>query len=85
MKMYCDQINSNITTQFLTEHLLTLQDFFTSVQYGCQWLCGGRHPDYSRGTIKTDRRWWLRLLMRILKLNISIFVYTFQISEGMIT
>jgi hypothetical protein len=25
--MYCDQTNSNITTQFLTEHLLTLQDF----------------------------------------------------------
>jgi hypothetical protein len=23
----CDQTNSNITTQFLTEHLLTLQDF----------------------------------------------------------
>jgi hypothetical protein len=43
-KIYCDQTNSNITIQFLTEHLLTLQDFFTSVQYGCHWLCG-RHPD----------------------------------------
>jgi hypothetical protein len=27
LKIYCDQTNSNITTQFLTEHLLTLQDF----------------------------------------------------------
>jgi hypothetical protein len=27
LKMYCDQTNSNITTQFLTEHLLTLQTF----------------------------------------------------------
>jgi hypothetical protein len=27
LKIYCDQKNSNITTQFLTEHLLTLQDF----------------------------------------------------------
>jgi hypothetical protein len=26
-KIYCDQTNSNITTQFLTEHLLTLQNF----------------------------------------------------------
>jgi hypothetical protein len=26
-KIYCDQTNSNITTQFLTEHFLTLQDF----------------------------------------------------------
>jgi hypothetical protein len=25
LKIYCDQTNSNITTQFLTEHLLTLQ------------------------------------------------------------
>jgi hypothetical protein len=43
LKIYFDQTNSNITTQFLTEHLLTLQIFFTSVQYGCHWLCG-RHP-----------------------------------------
>jgi hypothetical protein len=28
LKICCDQTNSNITTQFLTEHLLTLQDFF---------------------------------------------------------
>jgi hypothetical protein len=27
LKMYCDQTNSNITTQFPTEHFLTLQDF----------------------------------------------------------
>jgi hypothetical protein len=27
LKIYCDRTNSNITTQFLTEHLLTLQDF----------------------------------------------------------
>jgi hypothetical protein len=27
LKIYCDQTNSNITTQFLTEHLLTLQFF----------------------------------------------------------
>jgi hypothetical protein len=27
LKIYCDQTNSNITTQFLTEHLLTLQNF----------------------------------------------------------
>jgi hypothetical protein len=27
LKIYCDQTNSNITTQFLTEHLLTLQIF----------------------------------------------------------
>jgi hypothetical protein len=27
MKIYCDQMNSNIRTQFVTEHLLTLQDF----------------------------------------------------------
>jgi hypothetical protein len=27
LKIYCDQMDSNITTQFLTEHLLTLQDF----------------------------------------------------------
>jgi hypothetical protein len=27
LKIYCDQTNSNITTQFLTEHLLTLQHF----------------------------------------------------------
>jgi hypothetical protein len=26
-KIYCDETHSNITTQFLTEHLLTLQDF----------------------------------------------------------
>jgi hypothetical protein len=26
LKIYCDQTNSNITTQFLTEHLLILQD-----------------------------------------------------------
>jgi hypothetical protein len=26
--MYCHQMNSNITTQFLTEYLLTRQDFF---------------------------------------------------------
>jgi hypothetical protein len=26
-KIYCDQTNSNITTQFLTEHLLILQYF----------------------------------------------------------
>jgi hypothetical protein len=38
LNIYCDQTNSNITTQFLTEKLLTL--FFTSVQYGCHWLCG---------------------------------------------
>jgi hypothetical protein len=44
LKIYCDQTNSNITTQFLTEHLLTLQDLFSSVQYGYHWLCG-RHPD----------------------------------------
>jgi hypothetical protein len=25
LKIYCDQTNSNITTQFLTEHLLTLK------------------------------------------------------------
>jgi hypothetical protein len=25
LKIYCDQTNSNITTQFVTEHLLTLQ------------------------------------------------------------
>jgi hypothetical protein len=43
MKIYCDQMNSNITTQFLTEHLLTLQFFFANVHYGCNWLCG-RHP-----------------------------------------
>jgi hypothetical protein len=42
LKMYCNRTNSNITTQFLTEHL-TLENFFTSVQYGCHWLCG-RHP-----------------------------------------
>jgi hypothetical protein len=35
LKIYCDQTNDNITTRFLTEHLLTLQFFFTSVQYGC--------------------------------------------------
>jgi hypothetical protein len=28
LKIYCDQTNNNITTQFLTEHLLTLQIFF---------------------------------------------------------
>jgi hypothetical protein len=28
LKIYCDQTNSNITTQFLTEHLLTLQIFY---------------------------------------------------------
>jgi hypothetical protein len=34
-KFYCDQTNNNITTQFLTEHLLTLQNFF----YKCSvWL-----------------------------------------------
>jgi hypothetical protein len=44
MKIYCDQTYSNITTYFLTGHLLTLQDFLASVQYGCHWLCG-RHPD----------------------------------------
>jgi hypothetical protein len=44
LKIYCDLTNRNITTQFLTEHLLTLQVFFTSVQYGCDWLCD-RHPD----------------------------------------
>jgi hypothetical protein len=27
LKIYRDQTNSNITTQFLAEHLLTLQDF----------------------------------------------------------
>jgi hypothetical protein len=27
LKIYCDQTNSNITTQFLTEHLLTHQIF----------------------------------------------------------
>jgi hypothetical protein len=27
LKIYCDQTNSNITTQFLTEHFLTLQVF----------------------------------------------------------
>jgi hypothetical protein len=27
LKIYCDQTNSNITTQFLTEHLFTLQIF----------------------------------------------------------
>jgi hypothetical protein len=27
LKIYCDQMNSNITTQFLSEHLLTLQIF----------------------------------------------------------
>jgi hypothetical protein len=27
LKIYCDQMNSNITIQFLTEHLLILQDF----------------------------------------------------------
>jgi hypothetical protein len=27
-KIYCDETNSNITTQFLTEHFLTLQDFY---------------------------------------------------------
>jgi hypothetical protein len=27
LKIYCDQMNSNITTQFLTEHLLTFQFF----------------------------------------------------------
>jgi hypothetical protein len=27
LKIYCDQMNNNITTQFLTKHLLTLQDF----------------------------------------------------------
>jgi hypothetical protein len=42
LKIYCDQTNSNITTQFLTEHWLT-HNFFTSVQCGCHWLCG-RHP-----------------------------------------
>jgi hypothetical protein len=25
LKIYCDQTNSNITTQFLTDHFLTLQ------------------------------------------------------------
>jgi hypothetical protein len=28
LKTYCDQTNSNITTQFLTEHFLTLQVFY---------------------------------------------------------
>jgi hypothetical protein len=27
LKIYCDQTNSNITTQFLTEHFLTFQVF----------------------------------------------------------
>jgi hypothetical protein len=27
LKIYCDQTNSNITTQFLTEYLLTLRIF----------------------------------------------------------
>jgi hypothetical protein len=43
LKIYCDQTNSNITTRFLTEHPLTFQFFFTSVQYGCHWLYD-RHP-----------------------------------------
>jgi hypothetical protein len=30
LSIYCDQTNSNITTQFQTEHLLTLQ-FFVQV------------------------------------------------------
>jgi hypothetical protein len=33
LNICCDQTNSNITTQFLTEHFLTLAaNFFTSVQ-----------------------------------------------------
>jgi hypothetical protein len=43
LKTYCDQTNSSYTTQFHTEHLLTFQIVFISVQYGCHWLCG-RHP-----------------------------------------
>jgi hypothetical protein len=38
LKIYCDQTNNNITTQFNTSR------YFTSVQYGCHWLCG-RDPD----------------------------------------
>jgi hypothetical protein len=34
LKIYCDQMNNNITTQFLTEHFLTLQVFF----YKCSVL-----------------------------------------------
>jgi hypothetical protein len=32
-----------ISQQFVTEYLLTLEVTFTSVQYGCPWLCG-KHP-----------------------------------------
>jgi hypothetical protein len=57
LKIYCDQTNSNITTHFLTEHFLTLQVFFTSVQYCCPWLCS-RHPDDSLIWPTTCPRKW---------------------------
>jgi hypothetical protein len=43
LKIYCDQTNTNITTQFLTEHFLTLQLFY-KCSIWLPWLCG-RHPD----------------------------------------
>jgi hypothetical protein len=72
LKIYCDQIDSNITTQFVTEHLLTLQDFFTNVQYGCHWLCG-RHPDYIliRPTV-CPRKWRLSELRRKLEYRMDV-------------
>jgi hypothetical protein len=42
MKICFDQTNSNAATQFVEEHLSTLQVSFTNVQYGCPCLCG-RH------------------------------------------
>jgi hypothetical protein len=46
LKIYCDQTNSNITTQFVTEHLLKLQVFYK---------CSIRLPRVMR---QTSRRYY---------------------------
>lgn len=44
MTIYCDQMNSIITTHYLTEHLLTHTFFLVSAQYACH-CSSSRHPD----------------------------------------
>jgi hypothetical protein len=64
LKIYCDQTNRNITTQFITEHMLTLQVIFTSVQYCCVWLCGRHSNDILIHPTVYPRKWHVPELWR---------------------
>jgi hypothetical protein len=58
LKIYCDRTNSNITTQFVTEHLLTHQvlPHFKPSTRGQQYVARCSHPPKWRTLLRWKRR-----------------------------